>query len=87
MNFVDTYIKQPERKKNAPFLMAIEGIFMATGSGTVLTGKIETGLVKVGDLLEVVGGRDNISTTCMGLEMFRKSFRYSWSRRKCWYFS
>src|SRR6202000_2012022 len=73
MNFVDTYIKQPERKKNAPFLMAIEGIFMATGRGTVLTGKVETGIVKIGDLLEVIGGRDNISTQCLGLEMFRKS--------------
>ena len=53
--------------------MAIEGIFMATGRGTVLTGKIETGTIKVGDLLEVIGGRDNISTQCLGLEMFRKS--------------
>lgn len=73
MNFVDTYIKQPERKKDVPFLMAIEGIFMATGRGTVLTGKIETGIVKIGDALEVVGGRENISTSCMGLEMFKKS--------------
>jgi elongation factor Tu len=73
MNFVDTYIKQPERKKDVPFLMAIEGIFMATGRGTVLTGKIETGIVKIGDALEVVGGRDNIATSCMGLEMFKKS--------------
>jgi len=73
MDTVDSYIKQPERKKNAPFLMAIEGIFMATGRGTVLTGKVETGIIKVGDLLEVVGGRDNIPTSCMGLEMFRKS--------------
>lgn len=73
MNFVDTYIKQPERKKDVPFLMAIEGIFMATGRGTVLTGKIETGVVKIGDTLEVVGGRENISTSCMGLEMFKKS--------------
>jgi elongation factor Tu len=73
MNFVDTYIKQPERKKDVPFLMAIEGIFMATGRGTVLTGKIETGVVKIGDALEVVGGRDNIATSCMGLEMFKKS--------------
>ena len=53
--------------------MSIEGIFMATGRGTVLTGKVETGIIKVGDLLEVVGGRDNIATSCMGLEMFRKS--------------
>jgi len=73
MNFVDTYIQQPERKKDVPFLMAIEGIFMATGRGTVLTGKIETGVVKIGDALEVVGGRENIATSCMGLEMFKKS--------------
>jgi len=73
METVDNYIKQPERKKNAPFLMAIEGIFMATGRGTVLTGKIETGIIKIGDLLEVIGGREHISTSCMGLEMFRKS--------------
>ena len=73
MDYVDSYIKQPERKKDVPFLMAIEGIFMATGRGTVLTGKIETGVVKIGDPLEVVGGRENIATSCMGLEMFKKS--------------
>jgi len=73
MDTVDIYIKQPERKKDAPFLMSIEGIFMATGRGTVLTGKIETGIIKIGDSLEVIGGRDNISTLCLGLEMFRKS--------------
>jgi len=53
--------------------MAIEGIFMATGRGTVLTGKIETGVIKIGDSLEIIGGRDHISTICMGLEMFRKT--------------
>lgn len=73
MDTVDSYIKQPERKKDASFLMSIEGIFMATGRGTVLTGKIETGTIKIGDFLEVIGGRDTISTSCMGLEMFRKS--------------
>jgi len=73
MDTVDQYIKQPERKIEAPFLMAIEGIFMAIGRGTVLTGKIETGVVKINDHLEVIGGRDNISTICMGLEMFKKS--------------
>lgn len=73
MDTVDSYIKQPERIKDAPFIMSIEGIFMATGRGTVLTGKIEAGAVKIGDPLEVVGGRDNISTSCLGLEMFRKS--------------
>jgi elongation factor Tu len=73
MDAVDSFIKQPERKKDAAFLMAIEGIFMATGRGTVLTGKIETGTIKIGDSLEVIGGRETISTLCMGLEMFRKS--------------
>jgi elongation factor Tu len=73
MDTVDSYIKQPERKKNVPFLMAIEGIFMATGRGTVLTGKIETGTVKINDALEVVGGREIINTFCMGLEMFKKT--------------
>jgi len=73
MDTVDSYIKQPDRKKDAPFLMAVEGIFMATGRGTVLTGKIETGTVKIGDQLEIIGGRDVIFTQCMGLEMFRKS--------------
>jgi elongation factor Tu len=73
MNTVDSYIKQPERKKDVPFLMSIEGIFMATGRGTVLTGKIETGTVKTGDALEVVGGREHINTICLGIEMFRKT--------------
>lgn len=73
MNTVDSYIKQPERKKDAPFLMSIEGIFMATGRGTVLTGKIETGTVKIGDALEVIGGRELINTICMGIEMFRRT--------------
>ena len=73
MDTVDNYIKQPERKKDTPFLMSIEGIFMATGRGTVLTGKIETGALKIGDALEVVGGRDNVGTFCMGIEMFRKT--------------
>jgi elongation factor Tu len=72
METVDTYIKQPERKKDAAFLMSIEGTFMAIGRGTVLTGKIETGTVKIGDNLDIIGGRDTITTSCMGLEMFRK---------------
>lgn len=73
MDTVDSYIKQPERKNEGPFLMSIEGIFMATGRGTVLTGKIENGTIKIGDQLEIIGGRDVIPTACMGLEMFRKS--------------
>jgi len=73
MNTVDSYIKEPERKKDVPFLMAIEGIFMAIGRGTVLTGKIETGTLKIGDSLEVIGPRETITTICLGLETFRKS--------------
>jgi elongation factor Tu len=77
MNFVDNYIKQPVRSKEVPFLMSIEGIFMATGRGTVLTGKIESGILNVGDALELVGGRNLITTSCMGLEMFRKTLDYA----------
>jgi elongation factor Tu len=77
MNFVDNYIKQPVRSKEIPFLMSIEGIFMATGRGTVLTGKIESGLLNIGDPLELVGGRNLITTNCMGLEMFRKSLDFA----------
>ena len=73
MDTVDSYIKEPERKKDVPFLMAIEGIFMAVGRGTVLTGKIETGTIKIGDPLEVIWPRDSITTICLGLETFRKS--------------
>ena len=73
MNTVDSYIKEPERKKDVPFLMAIEGIFMDIGRGTVLTGKIETGTLKIGDSLEVIGPRETITTICLGLETFRKS--------------
>jgi elongation factor Tu len=73
METVDSYIKQPMRLRDVPFLMAVEGIFVVTGRGTVLTGKVETGLIKIMDPLELVGGRLTLSTTCMGLEMFRKS--------------
>lgn len=72
MDTVDKYIKQPVRLKDAPFLMSIEGIFMAVGRGTVLTGKIESGVLNVNDSLELVGGRNTLTTFCMGLEMFRK---------------
>jgi elongation factor Tu len=73
MTTVDSYIKQPTRLKDVSFLMAIEGIFVVTGRGTVLTGKVETGTIKLMDPLELVGGRLTLSTICMGLEMFRKS--------------
>jgi elongation factor Tu len=73
MDSVDNYIKQPNRSTGTPFLLSVEGVFMAEGRGTVLTGKIETGIIKLGDPLELVGGREVISTICMGLEMFRKA--------------
>jgi len=57
MNTVDSYIQQPQRKHDASFLLSVEGVFVATGRGTVLTGKVETGILKIGDSLELVGGR------------------------------
>lgn len=77
MDTVDSYIPQPIRLKDAPFLLSIEGIFMAEGRGTVLTGKVETGIIKLGDPLELIGGREIISTICMGLEMFHKALDYA----------
>jgi len=76
MDTVDDYIKQPERLINAPFLLSIEQSYVITGRGTVVTGKIEQGVVKLSDNLEIVGNnkkREIFSTTCLGLEMFRKS--------------
>jgi len=77
MKEVDRYVQQPIRLNNAPFLMSIEGIFVATGRGTVLTGKVETGTVKLTDVLELVGGREILNTFCMGLEMFKKSLDFA----------
>ena len=77
MNTVDEYIKQPKRKNEAPFLLSVEGVFIATGRGTVLTGKVETGIVKLGDSLDLVGGRFTQKTICMGLEMFRRSLEFA----------
>ncbi|MDH5488360.1 MAG: elongation factor Tu [Rhodospirillaceae bacterium] len=72
MKAVDEYIPQPERPKNKPFLMPIEDVFSISGRGTVVTGRIESGVVKVGDEIEIVGIKDTIKTTCTGVEMFRK---------------
>ncbi len=69
---VDTYIPQPERAIDQPFLMPIEDVFSITGRGTVVTGKIEQGVVHTGDEIEIVGIRDTQTTTCTGVEMFRK---------------
>ncbi len=72
MAAVDAYIPTPERPLDKPFLMAIEDVFSISGRGTVVTGKVDRGIVKVGDELEIVGIRDTQKTTCTGVEMFRK---------------
>jgi elongation factor Tu len=72
MEAVDAYIPQPERPKDQPFLMPIEDVFSISGRGTVVTGRIERGIVKVGDEIEIVGIKDTVKTTCTGVEMFRK---------------
>jgi elongation factor Tu len=72
MTAVDTYIPQPERPKDQPFLMPVEDVFSISGRGTVVTGRIEKGVVKVGEEVEIVGIRPVQKTTCTGVEMFRK---------------
>ncbi|MAQ08159.1 MAG: elongation factor Tu [SAR116 cluster bacterium] len=72
MEEVDKYIPQPERPKDQPFLMPIEDVFSISGRGTVVTGRIERGVVKVGEEIEIVGLKDTTKTTCTGVEMFRK---------------
>jgi elongation factor Tu len=69
---LDEYIPVPERPVDQPFLMPIEDVFSISGRGTVVTGRIERGVVKVGDEIEIVGIRDTTKTTCTGVEMFRK---------------
>jgi elongation factor Tu len=72
MKAVDEYIPQPERAKDQPFLMPIEDVFSISGRGTVVTGRIERGVVKVGEEVEIVGIRDTQKSTVTGVEMFRK---------------
>jgi elongation factor Tu len=72
MKTVDEYIPQPHRPIDLPFLMPIEDVFSISGRGTVVTGRIERGVVKVGEEIEIVGIRDTVKTTCTGVEMFRK---------------
>jgi elongation factor Tu len=72
MAAVDDYVPQPERPKDQPFLMPIEDVFSISGRGTVVTGRIERGIVNVGDEIEIVGIKDTQKTTCTGVEMFRK---------------
>jgi elongation factor Tu len=72
MAAVDSWIPQPERPLDKPFLMPIEDVFSISGRGTVVTGRVETGIVKVGEELEIVGIHDTRKTVCTGVEMFRK---------------
>jgi elongation factor Tu len=72
MDAVDSYIPQPERAKDRPFLMPIEDVFTISGRGTVVTGRVERGIVKVGDEIEIVGLRPTAKTVATGVEMFRK---------------
>ena len=72
MDAVDNYVPEPERDLDKPFLMPIEDVFTITGRGTVVTGKVEQGVVHVGDEVEIVGIRPTAKTTCTGVEMFRR---------------
>jgi len=72
MDAVDAYVPEPERELDKPFLMPIEDVFTITGRGTVVTGKVEQGIVHVGDEIEIVGIKPTAKTTCTGVEMFRK---------------
>jgi elongation factor Tu len=72
MEAVDTFIPEPDRDVDKPFLMSMEDVFSITGRGTVVTGRIEQGIIKVGDEVEIVGLRPTQKTVCTGVEMFRK---------------
>ena len=69
---LDSYIPQPQRAIDGPFLMPVEDVFSISGRGTVVTGRVERGVVKVGDELEIVGLKPTLQTVCTGVEMFRK---------------
>jgi len=69
---LDSYIPQPERAIDQPFLMPVEDVFSISGRGTVVTGRVERGIVKVGEEIEIIGIRETQTTTCTGVEMFRK---------------
>ncbi|WP_241263417.1 elongation factor Tu, partial [Parahaliea mediterranea] len=69
---LDSYIPEPERAIDQPFLMPVEDVFSISGRGTVVTGRVERGIIKVGDEIEIVGIKDTQKTTCTGVEMFRK---------------
>ena len=69
---LDSYIPQPKRAIDGPFLMPVEDVFSISGRGTVVTGRVERGIVKVGDEIEIVGLKPTLKTVCTGVEMFRK---------------
>ncbi|WP_193330564.1 elongation factor Tu, partial [Pseudoalteromonas ulvae] len=69
---LDTYIPEPERDIDKPFIMPIEDVFSIQGRGTVVTGRVEAGIINVGNEVEIVGIKDTVTTTCTGVEMFRK---------------
>jgi len=77
MDAVDSYIPTPERKSDMPFLMPVEDVFTITGRGTVTTGRVERGRVKVGDKVQIVGLKDTKETTVTGTEMFHKTLEYA----------
>ena len=72
MDAVDSFIPEPKRDSDKPFLMPVEDVFTITGRGTVATGRVERGIVKMGDKVEIVGMKDTVETTITGIEMFRK---------------
>jgi elongation factor Tu len=72
LSAIDDYIPKPKRDVDKPFLMPIEDVFSISGRGTVVTGRVERGIVRVGDSIEIVGIRDTSKTVCTGVEMFRK---------------
>ncbi|MBQ6403230.1 MAG: elongation factor Tu, partial [Oscillospiraceae bacterium] len=77
MDAVDTWIKTPDRKADLPFLMPIEDVFTISGRGTVVTGRVERGIVKVGDKVEIVGIKETTETTVTGTEMFHKLLEFA----------
>lgn len=72
VDYMDEYIKEPKRETDKPFLMPIEDVFSISGRGTVVTGRVERGIVKVGEELEIIGLKPTVKTVCTGVEMFRK---------------
>ena len=72
MKNVDAFIPQPDRPKDKPFLMPVEDVFSISGRGTVATGRVESGVLKTGDEIEIIGIRETKKSVCTGVEMFRK---------------